>query len=171
MAALGWVDLFMLAVVAVSVLLGLWRGFVFEVLMLLGWVAGYFAARWFAPDLAPHLPMGTPGSGVNLAAAFALCFVGAVILWGLGAKLIRLMLHATPLSVPDRLLGGVFGVLRGAVLLMALATVVGFTPAGRSAAWQASVGARWLGEAMAVIKPLLPELPPLFDTGRPALPA
>ncbi len=153
---LGWIDLFMLAVMAASIVLGLWRGFIFEVLMLAGWIAGYFFAQWYAPDLAPRLPIGTPGSGINHAAAFALCFVLALIVWSLLAKLVRLMLRATPLSVPDRVLGAGFGVLRGGVLLIAVATIVAFTPAAQSPLWQASIGARWLDATVVALKPVLP---------------
>ena len=154
--AIGWIDILMLVVMAASVIIGLWRGFVFEVLMLAGWVAGYFFAQWFAPDLAPHLPVGAPGSGINLAAAFALCFVAAIIVWGLLAKVVRMMLRATPLSMPDRVLGAGFGVLRGGVLLLVLATIVAFTPAARSPLWQASVGARWLDDVVVTLRPALP---------------
>ena len=66
------------------------------------------------------------------------------------------MLHATPLSIPDRLLGAGFGLLRGGVLLLALATAVSLTPAAQSKPWQRSEGARWIGVAMLGLKPLLP---------------
>jgi membrane protein required for colicin V production len=153
---LGWVDLFMLVVMAASVVIGLWRGFIFEVLALLGWIAAYFFSQWFAPDLSRQLPIGTPGSGLNHAAAFVLCFIFALIVWGLLARVVRLLLRATPLSVPDRVLGAGFGVLRGGVLLLVLATIVAFTPAARSPEWQASIGARWLGDAVVTLRPALP---------------
>jgi membrane protein required for colicin V production len=155
-AGLSAVDWFMLAVLAASVVLGLWRGLLLEVAMLVGWVVAYFAAQWFAADLAPHLPVGEPGSGANRAAAFALVFVGAVVVWGLLARVVRLLLHATPLSVVDRVGGGAFGLLRGGVVLIALATLVGFTPAAQSMLWQSSTGARWTTETVNFIKPLLP---------------
>lgn len=155
--ALGWVDILMLVVMAASILIGLWRGFVFEVLALLGWVVAYFAAQWLAADLAPSLPFGGPDSGaLRFAAAFALCFVLALVIWGLLAKLVRLLLHATPLSVPDRMLGAGFGALRGGLVLLALATVIMLTPAAQSVWWQDSVGARWLDQAMVVLRPALP---------------
>ena len=69
----------------------------------------------------------------------------------------RMALHATPLSLPDRLLGGVFGALRGAVLLLAVASVLALTPAAQSSAWRRSHGAQWLGSTLQVLKPLLPE--------------
>jgi membrane protein required for colicin V production len=154
--ALSWVDWSLLAVLAASVLIGLVRGFVFECLSLAGWVVAWFGAQWGAPWLGPRLPVGEPGSALNLGAAFALCFIGALLAWSLLAKLIRMLIHATPLSVPDRLLGAGFGMLRGGVLLLAVATVVGLTPAAQSMAWRNSKGARGLQHALHALKPLLP---------------
>jgi membrane protein required for colicin V production len=154
---IGWVDIALAAVLLASVIVGLVRGFVFELLSLAGWVAAWFAAQWAAPEIAPHLPIGAHGSALNHGAAFLCAFVAALIIWSLLARLVRLLIHATPLSVPDRLLGGVFGVVRGAVLLLVLATLVGFTPLARSAAWQQSRGAAILH---AVLQGLLPLLPP-----------
>jgi membrane protein required for colicin V production len=154
---LGWIDLGLLAVLLASVVVGVVRGFIFELMSLAGWVVAWFAAQWAAPQLAPVLPVGAPGSALNLGAAFALCFLGALIVWGLLARLVRLLLHATPLSLVDRGLGAGFGLLRGGVLLLALATVLSLTPAAQSQAWRHSHGARWLGLSLKALKPLLPE--------------
>ena len=156
-ASLGWPDLLFLAISAVSIIVGLVRGFVFECLSLLGWVVAWFAAQWIAPGIAPYLPVGTAGGGLNHGVAFALAFVLALVLWALLARLIRLAIHATPLSIADRLLGGVFGALRAAVLLLALATVVAMTPAAQSAPWRGSIGAKALTQMLAALKPLIPE--------------
>jgi len=156
-ARLGWVDLSMLALLLASVVVGLVRGFVFELMSLAGWVVAWFAAQWAAPQLAPVLPVGAPGSALNLGAAFTLCFLGALVTWGLLSRLVRLLLHATPLSLVDRGLGAGFGLLRGGVLLLALATVMAVTPAAQSQAWRHSQGARWLGLSLKALKPLLPE--------------
>lgn len=156
MPALAPLDWLMLAVLGLSVGVGLWRGLLLEVAMLVGWLVAYFSAHWFAADLARHLPIGSPGSGLQRAAAFALVFVGALIVWALLARLVRMLVHATPLSLVDRLGGGAFGLLRGGVVLLAAATVVAFTPAAQSTLWQASTGARWATETVQFIKPLLP---------------
>lgn len=157
LARIGWVDGTLLAVLLVSVVVGLVRGFVFEVMALAGWIVAWFAAQWFAADLAPHLPLGEPGSPLRHAAAFVACFVAGVIVWSLLARLVRLLVHATPLSLPDRALGAGFGLLRGVVLLLAIATVVALTPAARSEGWRASTGAMWLNTTMHGLKPVLPE--------------
>jgi membrane protein required for colicin V production len=126
------------------------------VLSLLGWVAADVAAQAASPMLAPHLPIGSVGSALNQAASFAVVFVLALFAWILLARLIRLLLHATPLTATDRMLGAAFGAMRAVVLLLAVATVVSFTPAARASAWQGSHGAVWLGALLSGLKPLLP---------------
>jgi len=153
---IGWVDWALLAVLLASVIVGLTRGLVFEVLSLLGWVAAFVAAQMMAPEVAPHLPVWAPGSALNHGAAFAVVFVLALIVWMLMARLVRLLVHATPLTLIDRTLGGVFGLVRAMVLLLAVATVVSFTPAVRAGPWQASHGAAWLGVLLSGLKPVLP---------------
>ncbi len=156
MPELPWIDWALLAVLLVSVVVGLVRGFVFEVLSLAGWLVAWFGSQYLARELSPQLPIGEPGSAGNMAAAYVICFVGILFVWALLAKLVRLLVHATPLSIPDRLLGAGFGLLRGGVLLLAIATVVALTPMARAKPWQRSDGARWISVALIGLKPLLP---------------
>ena len=153
---LGWIDWTLLGVLVFSVLIVIVRGFVFELLAFAGWIVGWFAAQWFAADVAPYVPFGTPGGALNHAIAFAACFIAAILVWTLLARLVRMLIRATPLSLPDRALGGGFGLLRGAVLLLALATVVALTPAAESRGWRDSIGAMWLNTALHGLKPVLP---------------
>jgi membrane protein required for colicin V production len=155
-ASWGWVDLILAAVMLVSAAIGVWRGLVFEVLSLLGWVVAYVAAQMVAPIVSPMLPMA-PGTPLNYAVAFGLCFIIAMIVWTLLVKLVRTVLHATPLQVVDRVLGAGFGALRGGVILLVIATVVLLTPLAKSAAWQQSSGALWLQAGLDVLKPMLPD--------------
>lgn len=153
---IGWIDLALMVALALSVAIGLWRGFVLEVLALAGWVAAYVGAHWFAPQWAPRVPIGEPGSTLNFAAAFVAVFLVVLVGWGLAARVLRMLVNATPLRGADRVLGAAFGLLRGVLLLLILATVVALTPAAASAQWQSSQGAQWLGVALHGLKPLLP---------------
>jgi len=155
--ALGWVDWALLAVLLLSIAVGLWRGLVFEVLSLVGWIAAYIAAQAYASTVAPLLPIGVPGSALNQGVGFALVFLLALVAWAIASRLLRLVIHATPLQAIDRILGAGFGLLRGAVLLLAVATVISLTPAARSPAWQHSQGANWLVAVLQGLKPALPE--------------
>lgn len=157
---LGSVDLALLAVLLVSTAVGMWRGLVFELMSLMGWLVAYVVAQAASPWVAERLPAGLGGAADNpalrLGLAFALAFLGTLMGWSLLARLVRLLVHATPLTVIDRLLGAVFGMARGGVLLLVLATLVSFTPAARASAWQDSKGAAWLAALVQGLKPALP---------------
>jgi membrane protein required for colicin V production len=156
MSNVGWVDLVFAGILVVSVIAGLLRGLVFEVLSLLGWLAAYVLAQWLAPALATHLPVGSRGSALNHAAAFACLFVAALVVWSLAARLLRMVIRATPLSPIDRALGATFGVARALVVMLAITTVVMLTSLARTHAWQDSHAAVWLNGALHGIRPVLP---------------
>jgi len=156
-SSLGWVDWVLLAVLGLSVAVGLWRGLVFEVLSLAGWLAAYVVAQAFSSAVAPLVPVGTSGGALNQAAAFALTFIVALLVWAVASRLLRFLIHATPLQLADRVLGGGFGLLRGAVLLLTVATIVSMTPAQADPAWKRSRGAAWLTTLLYGLKPVLPD--------------
>ena len=154
---LAWVDIGLLAFLALSAVVGLLRGFVFEVLSLAAWFVAYFAATQAAGWAAPYIPMGAPGSALNRGLAFTAVFVVALIGWGLVARLVRGLIRATPLNPIDRIFGAGFGLLRGTVALLVLAVAVGFTPLAHSAAWQQSRGAVWLDALWLSVRPWFPK--------------
>lgn len=153
---MGWVDLVLLGVLAVSVLLGLWRGLVFEVLSILGWVVAYFACPFVAPFIANWLPQDKLVPNLLHALSLVLAFMLILLLWGLSARLLRALIHATPLSIIDRVLGGGFGVLRGLLIGLLAVVLVSMTPAVRSGHWQESQVAPWLQAALHLLTPVLP---------------
>ncbi|MCI5068671.1 CvpA family protein [Acidovorax sp.] len=154
MVALDWI---FAAVLLASMLIGAWRGLVFEVLSLMGWVASFFVAQWFAEDMAALLPMGQSAEALRYAAGFVVVFVGAVFACGLLTWLAKKLVDAIGLRPADRALGALFGVLRGMVLLLAAAVVAGLTPMGDAGWWQESQGAPILAEVLRGLKPALPE--------------
>lgn len=90
---------------AVSLLIGAWRGLVYEVLSVLGWALSFYLAQWFAPDVASRLPLQGASEPVRYAAAFVLVFVVAVLLAGLLAVLVKKLVEAVGLRPVDRTLG------------------------------------------------------------------
>ncbi len=103
---IGWIDIAMLALIALSALAGAVRGLTYEILSLLAWVAAWFAGLWLGPFLAPHLPIGMPGSALNGIAAFACAFLVILIVAGLAARAVSALVAKTVLRPLDRLLGG-----------------------------------------------------------------
>jgi membrane protein required for colicin V production len=156
MAALDWV---ILAVLAASLLIGAWRGLVYEVLSVISWFAAFVVAQWLAPDAAGWLPMSGSAEPVRYAAGFVVVFIVMLFAGGLLAWLTKKLVEAVGLRPVDRTLGAAFGLVRGAVLVLALAVVVNMTPLKGGEWWTESKGA---GVSLAALKGLKPVLPERF---------
>lgn len=156
MLTISAVDWILLAVLCVSCLLGLWRGLVQEVLSLAGWVAAFYLAQIYAPFAAARLPMSGSSDMLKHAAGFVAVFIAVLIATVLVSWVIKKLVSAVGLGPLDRLLGGLFGLLRGGVLLLAVTVVVGMTPLRESDAWQQAQGTGWLQQLLHLLKPVLP---------------
>lgn len=152
-------DWFFIAVLLGSLALGAWRGLFYEVLSLLSWIAAFLLAQWFAPSVSEMLPMSGASELIRHAAAFVLIFVVAAFAGGMLARLIQKLVSRAGLQSTDRALGALFGLLRGALLLLAVTIVMSMTPFKHSGAWKESVGA---GTALAALQNLKPIMPPEF---------
>jgi membrane protein required for colicin V production len=156
LADLGWIDLTMLAVLALSVVAGTLRGLVSEVMSLAGWMVAWLLAQAWALDVAAALHIGAPGGQLARLAGLVITFVATLLAWRVLTWLLQQVIHATPLAPLDRLLGACFGAVRGGVILLVAVVMLGLTPLARQASWQVSTGVRWLTGAQAVLAPWLP---------------
>jgi len=154
---MGLTDWVLLAVLVFSALLGLWRGLVYEVLSVAGWVAAFVLAQAYAVEMAQMLPMEGASPALQIAAGFALVFIAVAFAGGLVAWLVRKLVSSVGLRPVDRVLGGAFGVLRGAVMLLGFAVVVNMTQMQHSEWWRASATGAVLTMTLLELKPLLPE--------------
>ena len=151
----SWLDIALLAFLLLSVIVGLMRGFVFELLSLAGWFAAYFVALYGTPWAQTWVHIGEPGSSLNYGATFACVFLVALVVWSVAARLVRALIRATPLSPFDRLLGAGFGLVRGVVVLLVAALLIGVSPWGRAPMWRQSVGVALLNSMVNELRPLL----------------
>ena len=154
MAAIDWI---LVAVLAASMLLGAWRGLVYEVLSVMGWIAAFVLAQWFAPDVAEKLPMQNSGETLRYAAAFVLVFIVSVFVAGLISALMKKIISVVGLRPVDRLLGATFGLFRGLILLLAFSVVVHTTALQESDWWLESQGGPMLMNLLKGLRPMLPE--------------
>ena len=154
MALLDWV---VVAVLAASVVLGLWRGLVYEVLSVLNWVAAFVLAQWLAARAAELMPLGQTGESIRYAAGFVAVFVAALFVGGLLAWLTKKLVAAAGLAPVDRALGGLFGLVRGTVAVLALAVMVHLAGFRDSGWWTESVTAGVATAALRGLKPVVPE--------------
>lgn len=154
MATVDWI---FLAVLGASFLLGAWRGLVYEVLSVMSWIAAFILAQWLAPDAAAWLPVERAPEAGRYAIGFIVVFIAVVFAGGLVAWLTKKLVQAVGLRPVDRTLGAVFGLIRGAVLLLAVAVVINMSPARRAVWWTESKGAEAAMAALKNLKPMLPE--------------
>jgi membrane protein required for colicin V production len=153
LAAFDWV---VLAVLLLSMALGAWRGLVVEVLSVLGWIAAFVLAQLYAGAVGQWLPMDSASPPLRYAAGFVVAFVGTMFAAGLLGWLVKKLVASVGLSPVDRTLGAAFGALRGAIILLAVATVVLMTPLKSGDWWQQSLGGGVLSTALKALKPVLP---------------
>ncbi|MBU1358433.1 MAG: CvpA family protein [Gammaproteobacteria bacterium] len=154
MATLDWIAI---ALLVISMLFGLVRGLVFEIISLVGWVAAFLCAQWLADDVANWLPIGDPAATWRYAAGFVIVFVLVAFGVGLLAALARKLIVVVGLRPVDRVLGGAFGLARGVVALLALGVMVHLLSLAGTTWWHGSQTALVLDAALQGLKPTLPE--------------
>ena len=126
MNGLDWVILVM---ILVSILLAVAQGFFFEIFSLAGVVVGYVVASWSYLTVAPWFVPYVKNLWVADAAGFLVIFILVVVLAGIIARLARWAIQEVGLRWFDRFLGGVFGALRGALVVMVVVmAMASFSP-------------------------------------------
>jgi len=152
-----WFDYTVIAIVILSALLGWWRGLVYEVLSLLGWVVAGIVARLFAAQAAPYMPAALGAEAVRTAAAFAALFIGTLIIGGIVAWLLSKLVKWVGLGWMDGLLGTLFGVLRGVLVVLALVLLAGLTGLPKEPFWRNAALSKPLENVALAAKGWLPE--------------
>lgn len=153
MPAVDWI---FVALLLASLVLGAWRGLVYEVLSVLNWGVAFVLAQWLGPDVAAQLPMAGATEMIRYAAGFVLVFIAAAFVGGLLAWLVQKLVASVGLRPVDRVLGAVFGLVRGVVLLLALTVVMEMTPFKSGVWWQESTGVDVSRAVLRGLKPMLP---------------
>lgn len=153
LAALDWI---ILAILLLSMALGAWRGLVYEVLSVLGWLAAFIIAQLYAATVGQMLPMSGATEALRYAAGFIITFIASAFAAGLLAWLAKKLIETVGLRPVDRTLGAFFGLLRGALILLAATTAVLMTPLKEGQWWQQSAGASFLSATLRAVKPILP---------------
>jgi membrane protein required for colicin V production len=132
------VDLIIIAVLALSVLVGLWRGLISEVLALATWIAAFWVAWTYGPDVSMHFEHSIQTPLLRLLVGYGLCFIAVLIVGALVRFAIRTLVDSTGLGGTDRLLGMIFGFARGVLLVTLMVFLANQTGFAREPMWQQS---------------------------------
>lgn len=150
-------DYLVLFVLGASVVISMVRGLVKEVLSLIGWVVAFVVANTYAAQLALLLlPEMVPGEVLRLILAFIALFIGTRILMGLLSMVLGALLDAGGLSIFDRLLGAVFGLGRGLVIVLAAVILSGMTSLPQQELWKDALLSPYCEVGARMVKDFLP---------------
>jgi membrane protein required for colicin V production len=149
-------DYLVLFVLVSSVIISMLRGLVKEVLSLVGWIVAFVVANAYGAALAKMLPAVVPGEVVRLLLSFVLLFLGVRILMGLLTMAIEALVSASGMSLADRGLGGLFGLARGLVIVLAAVILCGMTSIPQQAFWKNAMLSPLAETGARTIKPYLP---------------
>ena len=155
--AFAWIDVVILALIALSAILSLFRGFVREAVALATWLVALWVAMAFHEDLAAILSQWISTPSAQKITAFAVLFICVLLLGAIINFLASKLVDKTGLTGTDRLLGIVFGVARGGVIVAILVLLAGLTPFPQDPWWQDSQFIGYFEELAMWMRSYLPE--------------
>ena len=136
---MNWADWGIIAIIVLSGLISLKRGFIKEALSLLIWVLAFVIARMFSANMTTLLVDYIDVPTIRYAAAFAILFAATLMVGALVNYLISTLVRITGLSGTDRVLGIIFGLGRGALLVVVAVALIKHTPLTDAMWWAQSV--------------------------------
>lgn len=155
---MSWLDYAIVAVIAVSTLISLMRGFVREAFSLAIWLLAFWISWSFFRQLKPRLePLLDAPDKVLLGVSFGILMIVTLAIGGLVNYLIVQLVERTGMSGTDRFIGMVFGAARGGIMVVVLVMLAGLTSIPEEAWWRQSQLVGYFEEAARLLRDNLPD--------------
>ncbi|MBV7486301.1 CvpA family protein [Bordetella sp. BOR01] len=149
-------DFVVMAILAVSGLLGLLRGLLKEVLSLMAFVLAFIAAIWWGPTVYGWLEAYIETAMLRMGVAYAAVFIVVLLGVGLVNMTLAALIRTTGLTPADHGLGAIFGLARGLLIVLVLVALGGYTPLPQEPWWQDAMFSHSATEAVKQVKLWLP---------------
>lgn len=149
-------DYVVLAVVAISLMIGVWRGMVGELLAIAAWLVAFFTARQWATSAGDLLMAADVAAGVRQAIGFLAIFIGVLVGFAMLRWAMARVLKSVGLGPLDRTLGALFGVARGLLVAWVGVFIAGLTALPTHFWWRNALLAPPFETSVLAIKPWLP---------------
>ncbi len=156
-AAFTWPDLVIIAIILISAIVSLFRGFIREALSLAVWILAFVFAFILSDDLAVYIPAAIETASLRQALAFGGIFLLVLIVGSLVNFLVAKLVDQTGLGATDRIIGMVFGLLRGALVVLLVVLLAALTPIPQDEWWQSSRLIGYFEQLAEQTRELLPE--------------
>jgi len=133
-----WIDYAIIGLISISLIIGLFRGLVREALALVTWGLAFWVGLTFSSPFANLLKSAITIESARIAVAFAVLFFLTLIVGAIINHLLSALIRKTGLTGTDRLAGLLFGIGRGAIIVVILVMLAGLTPLPDSSWWKES---------------------------------
>ena len=153
---MNWFDLAIIGVVLIFFVIGIVRGFIREVLSLLSWILAFWAAFTFADPISHIFQSYIEAPVLRIVASFTALFISALILLTVISFLIHKVLAVSGIKGTDRALGGLFGGVKGLVIIALLMLFAHETVLPQEKWWRDSLLAGHFQPLVLIIRDLLP---------------
>jgi membrane protein required for colicin V production len=149
-------DYVALAIIGLSIILSVMRGFFREALAILGWIAAFVTAKTYANQILPMMPEDIPTESLRILAAFLVLFFATLLVATLLAIALSSIFKKMGLGWLNRLLGAFFGLARGILIVCIVVFLAGLTELPNDARWR---NAMFSAPLEALVISMLPWVP------------
>ncbi|MDI1361546.1 CvpA family protein [Methylotenera sp.] len=149
-------DYVVLVIIGLSIILSVMRGFFREALAILGWVAAFVTAKTYANQILPMMPENIPTESLRILAAFLVLFFATLLVATLLAIALSSVFKKMGLGWLNRLLGAIFGLARGVLIVCIVVFLAGLTELPNDARWR---NAMFSAPLEALVISMLPWVP------------
>ena len=150
-------DYAVLTIIGLSIIFSVMRGMVREVLAILGWVAAFYVGRTYTDQILPMMPVDIPTESLRVLAAFLVLFLATLLLTSLLGIALSAIIRKVGLGWLNRLLGAMFGVIRGLLIVCVLVFLAGLTSVPQDARWRNAMFSAPIEALVISILPWIPE--------------
>ena len=152
----NWLDIVFLIMIAASMLISLFRGFIKEIISLMTWAVAVWIGFVYSPKLAEAFRHYIENPTLRLVLAFVLLFIVVLIIGALVNILLSRLVKTVGLSTVDRMIGIIFGFIRGVILVAVVVLIGGLTNVAKEPFWVQSYTMPYFQKIANGIKTLLP---------------
>lgn len=159
----GILDLSIIVLIVLSAFIGLMRGFVTEALSLATWVTAFIVTLLYMKPLAAALPFGEQSEVMRLGIAIGILFFGTLLIGAIINHFISSAVSSIGFGSIDHVLGGIFGLVRGALIITLLVMIIGSVTAySKQSWWMDSKLMPWFEDWATTVKGMIPDKLPAF---------
>ena len=153
---LGPLDYCYIAIFGGSIVLGAMRGLIQVTMSLMGWGVALACAYYASSALAPYITPSALGEPLRFALTFLALLIASLVAWHFVTSLLKHIANNAGLSKLDHTLGGIFGMVRGGIILLVITALIAVTPFAKAPTWQQSRAVQSVQFLSQLLKPILP---------------